>query len=840
MVGIVIVCHSRRLAEGVKELAGQMGQGRVPIEVAAGMDDPDTSLGTDFTKVAAAIETVNASAPGGVLVLVDLGSAVLSAEASLDLLPRALKGKVRLCGAPLVEGAVAAVARAATGASLDVVAAEALGSLAAKAAHLEPKPSLDLVREAQPATTDPGKDVSEKRLKVANAMGLHARPAANLVRAASRFRSTILVHKGPKAAAAESINQLMTLGVRQGDEIRVTAVGEDAESALAAIEALAAEGFGDQTVPGGGARPLLVSSPAALKTGTLAGLAASPGVAVGPAHLHRPGPPKVSRQKAEDPSAESARLAVALKKARAEIASLAAQTRRGPATGDAAIFDVHRLILEDRFVVEEAERLIRETRARAEWAWLQVMESTAQAYRSVDDAYIQARAADVLDAGARVIRRLTGERSPCLGLKEPGVIVAHDLLPSDLAGLDREKVLGVVTAGGGENSHAAILARSLEIPAVVGAGTQIMEIDPGTLIGLDGDTGRIWISPDENTCKELEHRCARWQARKGKSAQEDLGPAVTADGFTVRVTANIHASSEAARAFERGADGVGLFRTEFLYQAAQSLPAEEEQAAAYAAAARAMRGRPVTIRTLDAGGDKPIAAIPEPGEDNPALGARGIRLCLAHSEVFRTQLRALVRAALEGSVRILLPMVSHLGELRAARELIEQCRLELAGEGWACQVPLEVGIMVEVPAAVAMADRLAQEADFFSIGTNDLTQYMMAADRGNTTVAHLSDSFHPAVLRMVRAAVEAGHGAGIPVGICGELAGKVEAVALLVGLGLDELSLDPHLVPEIKAAIRKLSREKCRQIAARALDQEDGAAVRRLLADAARHVLAGR
>lgn len=833
MVGIVIVCHSRRLAEGVKELAGQMGQGRVPIEVAAGMDDPDRPLGTDFMKVAAAIETVHASAPGGVLVLMDLGSAVLSAETSLDLLPQELKEKVRLCSAPLVEGAVAAVARAAAGASLDVVAAEALGSLGPKAEHLEPQPSPGFFPDHAPATTGPGREASETSLVVANPMGLHARPAANLVRAASKFRSTIRVYKGSKAAAAESINQLMTLGVGQGDEIRVTAVGEDAKSALAAVEALAAEGFGEQEIPGEEARPPLVSSPAAMKTGTLAGLAASSGVALGPVHLHRPGAPQVSAQKAENTSAELDRLAAALKRARGEIASLAAQMRRGPASGEAAIFDVHRLILEDRFVVEQAERLIREKGVRAEWAWMQVMESTAQAYRSLDDAYIQARAADVLDAGNRVIRRLTGKSSPSLGLKEPGVIVAHDLLPSDLAGLDREKVLGVITAAGGENSHAAILARSLEIPAVVGAGAPVLGIDQGTLIGLDGDTGRIWISPDEKTCKELEARRTRWQERRGETAQQDLGPAVTADGFTVRVTANIHAPDEAVRAFERGADGVGLFRTEVLYQAAQTLPAEEEQAAAYAAAAKAMDGRPVTIRTLDAGGDKPIAAMREPGEDNPFLGARGIRFCLAHSEVFRTQLRALLRAAQEGSVRILLPMVSHLAELRAARELLDQCRLELAREGWVCQAPLKVGIMVEVPAAVAMADRLAQEADFFSIGTNDLTQYMMAADRGNAAVAHLSDSFHPAVLRMVRTAVEAGHRAGIPVGMCGELAGKAEATALLVGLGLDELSLEPHLVPEIKAAIRKLSGEECREIAARALDQEDGAAVRRLLADAA-------
>jgi phosphocarrier protein FPr len=304
---------------------------------------------------------------------------------------------------------------------------------------------------------------------------------------------------------------------------------------------------------------------------------------------------------------------------------------------------------------------------------------------------------------------------------------------------------------------------------------------------------------------------------------------VTADGVAIHVTANISGPREARRAFDHGAEGVGLFRTEFLFQERDTAPSEDEQYTAYVAAARAMKGRPVTIRTIDAGGDKPLSYVTGSDGDNPFLGQRGIRLCLAHADVFRTQLRALLRAALEENIRIMFPMVAHLAELREARALLEESRWELAEEGVSRDKPVKIGIMIEVPAAVAMADQLAKEANFFSIGTNDLTQYVMAADRGNAAVAHLCDSFHPAVLRMVRTVVEAGHKTGIPVGMCGELAARTDAAALLIGLGLDELSMNANAVPGVKAAIRKLNSRVCRDLGARALDQIDGNGVRQLL-----------
>jgi phosphocarrier protein FPr len=438
----------------------------------------------------------------------------------------------------------------------------------------------------------------------------------------------------------------------------------------------------------------------------------------------------------------------------------------------------------------------------------------------------------VIDAGNRVLRHLTSDIHPPLFLETPSVVVAHDLLPSEVAGLDPKKVLGLATELGGSTSHVAILARSLGIPAVVGAGPIVSAVAHGDVIALDGHNGRIWLSPDETVLGELEIRRTQWLEKTHPVRKERHKPAVTTDGVIVHVTANVSLAHDALQTLDHGAEGIGLFRTEFLFQERVTAPTESEQYAIYMAVAKAMKGRPVIIRTLDVGGDKPLSYLTVAGEDNPFLGERGIRFCLAHTDVFKRQLRAILRAAQEENIRIMFPMVAHLAELRVARALVEEVRKELSKEKITCDKPVKTGIMIEVPAAVAMADQLAREADFFSIGTNDLTQYMMAADRGNAAVAHLSDSFHPAVLRMVRTTVEAGHTAGIPVGICGELAGKPDAAPLLIGLDLDELSMSAPCIPEMKAAIRILSAETCRNLAKKALDLDDGDKVRHLLAQA--------
>jgi multiphosphoryl transfer protein len=834
MVGMVIVCHSRRLAEGVKELAQQVTQGKVPIEVAAGIDDPVNPIGTDPMKVLAAIKTVQAAAADGVLVLMDLGSALMSAETALELLPEDARSRVRLCAAPVVEGAISAAVQASVGASLDAVAAEALAALAAKEQQLAPLAGQPVVA-ATFVGEETADNIAETRLIIRNRIGLHARPAANLVTTAGKFRSVITVCKGAKSVSAKSINQLARLAIRKDDEIRVQAVGPDAQEAIAAIEALSSGNFGEKETEISEGPTFTVSETVATEGGLIYGVPASAGVAIGPTYLFKPLLPKIQPRHTENSEFEITRLAAALAKARKEIGALAAKTNRVAGAGEATIFDFHRLILEDPDLVAQAEETIRKEQVQAEAAWLQVMETTVKAYRSLDNAYMQARAADVIDAGSRVLRQLAGESVSALVLEAPALIAAHDLLPSDVAQLDPQKVLGLVTVLGGSTSHAAILARSMGIPAVVGAGPAVTAIAPGAVIAIDGDSGRIWLCPDEAVRGELERRRTEWLGKRCQALQEAHKPAVTTDGIAIHVTANIGMPPEVRPAFDHGAEGVGLFRTEFLFQQRAAAPTEDEQYVAYLAAAKAMQGRPVIIRTLDVGGDKPLVFRPVPTESNPFLGERGIRFCLTHTDVFKPQLRALLRAIQEANIKIMFPMVAHLAELRAARALLEEARKELAQKGISCDRSVESGIMIEVPAAVAMADRLAKEAHFFSIGTNDLTQYVMAADRGNPAVAQFCDSFHPAVLRMVRATVEAGHKAGIPVGMCGELAGMPAAAPLLVGLGLDELSMNARSVPEVKAAIRKLSAAGCRLLAKNALDQDDGIGVRQLLSDVNRN-----
>jgi len=832
MVGIVIVSHSERLAKGVKELASQMTQGKVPIELAGGIDDPQNPLGTDPMKVLAAIKAVRAASATGVLVLMDLGSALMSAETALDFLPDEMKATVRLCAAPLVEGAISAAVQASVGASLDTVAAEALTALSAKREQLEPITGDSSLLSAASAEGAADLDAVETRLVIHNRVGLHARPAANFVIAAGKFKSVITVFKGDKTANAKSINQIATLAAGKNDEIRVRAEGPDAKDAIAAIEALNADNFGETDEKISETPTPAVPAPAALKNGPVYGIPASIGVAVGPVYLYNPVFPKIKTRDVDDPKAEMIRLADALNTALKEIEALAAKAKRTAGPGEATIFDFHRLILSDPDLVEPAKETIQKERINAEAVWRQVMEATADRYRSLDNAYMQARVADVIDAGNRVLRHLTSDIHPPLFLETPSVVVAHDLLPSEVAGLDPKKVLGLATELGGSTSHVAILARSLGIPAVVGAGPIVSAVAHGDVIALDGHNGRIWLSPDETVLGELEIRRTQWLEKTHPVRKERHKPAVTTDGVIVHVTANVSLAHDALQTLDHGAEGIGLFRTEFLFQERVTAPTESEQYAIYMAVAKAMKGRPVIIRTLDVGGDKPLSYLTVAGEDNPFLGERGIRFCLAHTDVFKRQLRAILRAAQEENIRIMFPMVAHLAELRVARALVEEVRKELSKEKITCDKPVKTGIMIEVPAAVAMADQLAREADFFSIGTNDLTQYMMAADRGNVAVAHLSDSFHPAVLRMVRTTVEAGHTAGIPVGICGELAGKPDAAPLLIGLDLDELSMSAPCIPEMKAAIRILSAETCRNLAKKALDLDDGDKVRHLLAQA--------
>ncbi len=819
MVSLVLVSHVRELAQGVKILADQMTQGQVPIAVAAGVASDEQPVGTDALRVAQAIREV--FTPDGVVVFMDLGSAVLSAEMALEFLTPEQRARVFLSDAPFVEGALAAAAQAATGATVEQVLAEARSALQVKQAQVQPPEPTISGTGPLPAPE------AEARVVVPNPLGLHARPAAQFVGTAARYQAQIRVRnlsRGTNWVNAKSIGQVTALGVQQGHEIALAAQGPDARAAVEALVDLVRSGFGEmEAEPLPGARPAagppVAASPQAGTTWQ--GIPASPGAAVGPAVRLVPATLEVPEGPVADPEAEWRRLEQALAQAEAEVQALRARTAARAGEAQAAIFDAHALFLQDPDLRGRARTWILQGRSAA-WAWKRVLDDLIETYRSLDDPYMQARIVDLHDVQRRVLRLLLGGQAVTLQGPTPGILVADDLTPSDTAQLDPETIVGIVTALGGPTSHVAVLARSLGIPAVVGVGAPVLGVAPGTLLALDGDTGQVWVQPPEAVVERLRAR----QQAQARAVRADLRPARTRDGHRVAVWANIVTPDDARRAVALGAEGVGLMRTEFLFVNRAAPPDEDEQYRVYRAVAEALGDRPLVVRTADIGGDKAVPYLQEGPEPNPFLGWRGIRMALDRPDLFLTQARALLRAAVGHRLAVMLPMVATLDEVRAARALWAQAQDDLRRRGVAFDPETPLGIMVEIPAAALLAEALASEVAFFSLGTNDLSQYTLAADRTHPRVAHLADAWHPAVLRLVARAAEAARAAGISVGVCGELAGDPAAAVLLVGLGVDELSMNPPAIPRVKAALRAVTFEQAREWAQAALTMTSAAAVR--------------
>jgi phosphocarrier protein FPr len=841
VIGLVLVSHSAALADGVLELAREMAGPDVRLAAAGGLALPGRPLGTDPARVAEAIRQVDS--PDGVVVLMDMGSAVLSAEMALDLLPGDLRSRVALCGAPLVEGAVAAAVQARLGADLARVLAEAGGALATKAAHLQAGCQPPGEPPAAALTPPPG-PAQVLELVVANRLGLHARPAARLVRTAAGFPGTLIqvrnLTAGRGPAPATSINAIAMLGLSRGQTMAVEARGAQAGPALEAIRALARERFGDgpdeegpalgvPAAAAGGA--LLERRPDGTPGASLAGRCAAPGLAQGPArHLQAQGP-DIPQHAVADPAAEWTRLAQALDQVRERIRATLAGTAERAGRDAAGLFDAHLLFLDDPALREPARRLVREERLNAAAAWQRASEAVARDYRALEDPYLRVRADDVLAVAGQVAARLLGQEAPAApALAAPGVLVAQDLTPAETAGLDPALVLAICTAGGAPTSHSAILARALGIPAVVGLGEAVLAIPEGTPLLVDAELGRV--TPDPGPADQAGFR-RRQEALRLETAAV-LGasgaPAVTRDGRRVEVGANIGSLAEARAAVAAGAEGVGLLRTEFLFTGRARAPGEDEQYEELCALGEALGGRAMVVRTLDAGGDKDLPFLGAGRDANPFLGWRAIRIGLDRPEFFKTQLRAIVRAAARFPMKVMFPMVAALGELRAAKALLGAAREEAARAGWPVPDRVETGIMVEVPAAALRAHQLAPEVDFLSIGTNDLTQYTLAAERGNPRVAALADPFHPAVLDLVHRVVQAGHAHGRWVGVCGELGADPLAIPLLVGLGVDELSMAPASIPRAKHQVRGLDGRALRPRALRALRLETPEQVRAAVA----------
>jgi phosphoenolpyruvate-protein phosphotransferase/dihydroxyacetone kinase phosphotransfer subunit len=897
MVGIVVVSHSAELASGVVALAREMAGPSLRLEAAGGFEE-EGALGTDAGRVLEAVQ--RAMSADGVLVLMDLGSALMSAEFAVEMLGDDAGGPVRLSGAPLVEGAVAAAVAAAGGASLDEVAAEARGALAMKAAQVSEEGGgkdaggKDASGEAVGGEDAGGEDAGGKavggeeagpdapasapstpdaraELAVRNEIGLHARPAARFVETARGFDADVRVAKdGGDPVSARSLTGLVSLGARLGDTLVVTASGPGAADAVAALEALAAEGFGDGVGAGAGVRssaagarggssaadPVEISNTCREKSrapvsppaagDVLSGVAASAGIAIGPARsiVAAVGDDPPPARAAGDAAAERALLDDALVAARTAIEHDRGVIAGRAGAAEAEIFDAHLALLDDDALLEPARAAI-DGGQPAETAWYHATEHVAAVYRALPEPLLAERATDVVDVGRRVLAELAaaGNVWPPGGAKSsqpsgasgfapppagddapPAIVIADELTPADAAGLDPERVLGIVTARGSATAHAAILARALGLPAVVGLGDAVLGIADATTLLLDGEAGTVTVDPDPALIAAAQQRGERDRAAHQAAQARAHEPAVTTDGTRIEVFANLGSTADAHRAVAAGAEGVGLLRTEFLFLDRATLPGEDEQTEQLTEIATALDGRPLIVRTLDAGADKPLPALPMAPEQNPFLGVRGIRLSLAKPELLATQLRAALRVAAAGHpLKLMLPMIATLDEITATKELLQQARLQTG-----IDAPIELGIMVEIPAAALTAGRLAPHVDFFSIGTNDLTQYTMAAERGDARLAELLDGPQPAVLRLVHETVRAATAHGRWVGVCGELAGDPAAAVLLAGLGVTELSMAPGLIAAVKQALRSVSLADAREAAHAALEAESADAARAL------------
>ncbi|HEX9028283.1 MAG TPA: phosphoenolpyruvate--protein phosphotransferase [Anaerolineales bacterium] len=652
-------------------------------------------------------------------------------------------------------------------------------------------------------------------LVIQNPTGLHARPAKVLVNLAKQFTAEISLSYNGKRVNAKSMVSILTLGAVRGSCILIQANGEDEDRAIEEIEAAILSGLGDNdhaaepqpaTAPQPAAAPQASATPPPAGrpqeappalVGVIQGVAAAPGIAAGPIFHFKLIDLNVENLDALGGNGQIG-LEEALVQAREQLAALYQQMKAKKLGADAAIFEAHSELLDDPELKEAVQRRVSGGQSPVK-AWKATIDERAAAIAGLADPLLAARADDLRDVGRRVLRLMlnlgeTGVTMPAT----PVVVIARELSPSDTASFDPQRVLGFGIVNGGPTSHVAILARAMGLPAVVGVAESVLDLAEQTTVIVDGSSGTLTVNPDQDTLARAADK-QRSLLDQRKAAQEQANqPAITLDGHHVDVTANAGSAADAAKALKMGADGIGLLRTEFLFLERSLAPSEEEQYEVYRSIAQTMGRLPVIVRTLDIGGDKPLPYIQLKPEMNPFLGERGIRLCLNRPELFHQQLRAILRAAPDGNLRIMFPMVSDIAELRQGRLLIEELCHELNAS------PVQIGIMIEVPSAALLADKLAPEVDFFSIGTNDLTQYTLAIDRAHPALAAKHDGLHPAVLRLIAQTIDAAHRYGKRADLCGELGSDPAAIPILVGLGMDELSVSIPAVPTVKALVRTL------------------------------------
>ena len=706
------------------------------------------------------------------------------------------------------------------------------------AATVELLATTEEVVEAEPLS----QVVSSEPVLIPNPTGMHARPAATLVALVKGFQSDVRLRKGDKANSAKSIMGILQMALAHGDEITVEAEGPDAAEAVAAVVAAIREGLGEEVTPLSGTddtqaapavselvAPVTQDVPSVAPAGTddlLVGVSASPGLGIGQIVQLRRAEFEIVPD-AADPAAERQRLDQAVQHSRTELEELRSRLEQEADADKAAIFAAHQEILEDPDLLAAARTEIDAGRSAA-WAWRAAYTTFADQLAGLDNPILSGRATDVRDVGMRVLQEVTGQRVEQAPLPDNAILVAEELTPSDTAQLDRSKVVGFATCRGGASSHVAIIARSLDIPAVAGIEARALDLAEGTQVVLDGTRGTLRINVSDEEMADLRAKQARMaEVRAAQHAAKDE-PAVTTDGHRVTVVANIGGVDDAVEAMTQGAEGVGLLRSEFVFMGRTTAPTEQEQREIYADCSKALgAGHPLVIRTLDVGGDKPLPYLPIPPEENPFLGIRGVRVGFEQPEVLRSQIRAVLGAADAGAdLHVMFPMIATIDDWRTAKRIFDEEREKMPDLG-----KVSVGIMMEVPSVGVLAEVFAAEegCDFFSVGTNDLTSYTLAMDRGHAKLAPQVDPCNPAVLMLIKQAADALHKRGKWLGVCGGVASDIQAVPILVGLGVDELSCSIPAIPAVKAAVRARSLAECRELADRALTCGTPAEVRNLV-----------
>jgi phosphoenolpyruvate-protein phosphotransferase len=692
--------------------------------------------------------------------------------------------------------------------------------------------NISLGEEDKTASAEVSETITSDAIVVPNPTGLHARPAAVLANLAKSFKSAIKLQLGDRQVNARSVTALMALDVRSGAVVHLLASGPDARAAIDKIAPIIAQGLGDEGCKPAPAPATTVVSPEAAPPprrksndpNLLVGVSCSPGLAVGQVFQVRRDVIDVTEE-GVGLDIERRQLSAAIDLAKGQLAALRAQLQAKADPAKAAIFAAHEELLEDPDLLEIVDSAIAKGKSAA-FGWKKAFTTHADRLAALRNPLLAQRANDLRDVGLRVLAILTGTETKAQEYPPNTILIAEDLTPTDTASLDRTRVMGFCTTRGGATSHVAILARSLGLPALAGTEPAALEIANGTSVVLDGGKGTLRMNPSPEEISRIRTAQVRAEERRKEDLAHAQEPAVTLDGKRIEVVANIGGLKDALQVAGFGGEGVGLLRSEFLFMERSSAPTEDEQFEAYKGIAEAVGKTHLLIaRTLDVGGDKPLAYLPIPKEDNPFLGERGIRVALDRPEILRAQLRAILRASGFAKVSVMFPMIATLQELRDVKAIFAEETARVGVD------PIPTGIMVEVPAAAIMAPQFAREADFFSIGTNDLTQYTLAMDRGHPKLAPQVDGLSPAVLHLISHTVKGAHAAGKWVGVCGGIASDPHGVPILLGLDVDELSISLPAIPAIKGQIRKLNYEQCRQLAEQALAAESAADVRALVRD---------